>query len=106
MAELYVYYRIDPAQGEAAHAQVEGQQAWLRTGIDGLQTGLLLRADAVPRGAEATWMEIYRRPGGLDAAACALIEAAMQALPTGRVGPRIVERFEPLGYNAAAAPVS
>jgi hypothetical protein len=30
----------------------------------------------------------------------------MKALPTGRVGPRIVERFEPFGSNAAAAPVS
>lgn len=106
MVELYVYYRIDPAQGEAARAQVEGQQALLRTGIDGLQTRLLRRADTVPRGAEATWMEVYRRPGGLDAAACALIDAAMQALPTGRVGPRIIERFEPLTPGEVAAPVS
>lgn len=106
MAELYVYYRIDPAQGEEARAQVEGQQALLRADIDGLQTRLLRRADALRRGAEATWMEIYRRPGGLDAAACALIAAAMQALPAGRIGPRIAERFEPLAPGEAAAPVS
>lgn len=110
MTELYVYYRLDPARAEAARVQVETAQAGLRREIVGLQTALLQRADAPagagaggPDPAPATWMEIYRRPGGLDAPACAAIEAALRELPQARIGARVVERFTPMASLPSAA---
>lgn len=120
MTELYVYYRLDACAVEAARVQVEAAQAALRRQIAGLQTALLRRADATADVATdaadgrpatdpppATWMEIYRRPGGLDEAACAAIETTLRDLPPARVGARIVERFElltPIMPSALGAP--
>lgn len=108
MTELYVYYRLDASAAEAARVQVEAAQAGLRRQIVGLQTALLQRAEAPagaggPDPAPATWMEIYRRPGGLDAPACASIEAALRELPQARIGARVVERFTPMAPPLPAA---
>ena len=80
VTELYVYYRIAPAQMAGALAVFE---AWP-------DVQLLKRADeaAAP---EQTWMEIHRGPDAeASERSLALLLAAFVT------GPRHVERFEPV----------
>lgn len=92
--ELYIYYRLDPAEAAAARHEIEQAQATLRAALPGLQTRLLQRPPQP--GAALTWMEIYRHPGGLSTADLAALTTALQALPSQRQGPRHGELFEAL----------
>lgn len=76
--ELYVYYRA-PAESQAALEQaVDAAQRALVAGHAGLEARLLRRPEAA--NGQATWMEIYRHPQGIDRALEARIEAALQAV--------------------------
>jgi hypothetical protein len=92
--ELYVYYRLDPADAAAAQREIEQAQAALRRARPGLRTRLLQRPPQP--GTALTWMEIYHHPAGLDAADLAALQDALQALPSQRQGPRHAELFEAL----------
>jgi hypothetical protein len=100
--ELYIYYRVSGSARDAAFAEVTALHDRLRQRWPGLQACLLGRAhDGSPTDpVDPTWMEIFRQPGGWDEAALADVIAAGSALPSQRLGPRIVERFVPM----AAAP--
>lgn len=110
--ELYVYYRVAPADEALACAQVQALQQRLGVELPGLQARLLRRgADPSSAGAESTglstWMETYRHADGLGADQLALIRRAAQGLPSRCVGPRHEECFEPVGHSmadGAAAP--
>jgi len=94
MRELYVYYRLPQAAAAAAHAQVLAVHARLRAERPGLHTRLLARPER-PEG-RCTWMEVFARPGGLDAADEAAIAALTADLPAQREGGRHVEAFDAL----------
>lgn len=91
--ELYVYYRV-PAEhaAAAAHEVLTAQQGLLRQ-LPTLEAHLLRKADDVA--GSVTWMEIYRRPEGLDASLLARLATALADVPSGRTGPRHEERFIP-----------
>ncbi|MBT9501083.1 MAG: DUF4936 family protein [Burkholderiaceae bacterium] len=93
MQELYVYYKLEPQQAEAALAAFRQLQAALRLQLPGLQSRLLQRP--VPAGAQQTWMEVHSWPQGAAPPDgwLALIAAEAQALPGGQ---RQIEVFEPL----------
>ncbi|MDY0745661.1 DUF4936 family protein [Paucibacter sp. R3-3] len=78
--ELYVYYKVAPAQARAIKAVL---QAWP-------QVRLLRRA-----GEPETWMEIHTGP---DAEAS--VQALAALLAPHITGPRHVERFEPVVLTA------
>ncbi|MEJ6002286.1 DUF4936 family protein [Paucibacter soli] len=88
--ELYVYYRLLPAQAEAARAQI----AALRL-PDGVTLRLLQRdADDVKVADMPTWMEIYQ---GASAQDLTLAERAVAAALAPCIeGERHIERFFPL----------
>jgi Domain of unknown function (DUF4936) len=91
--QLFVYWRVAPAALPAALAAVRQAQARLADGWPGLVARVYERCDPAP---EATVMETYEAPGGLDAAAQARIEAALApALTALPAGPRHVEAFRP-----------
>ena len=93
MAErLYVYYRVDQADFASVQAAALDLQASLRHA----HPGLLRRPDL--RDGQATLMETYAQPDGVDAALAKAIEAAaLESLARWLKGPRHCERFEPLG---------
>jgi len=78
--ELYVYYKVAPAQAEAVKAVL---RAWP-------QVRLLRRA-----GELETWMEIHAGPEA-EASAQALAALLEQHI----TGPRHLERFEPVVLTA------
>ena len=91
--QLFVYWKVAPASLEAALAATRQAQAMLRQGQPGLVARVYERCDPAP---QATVMETYEAPGGIDDVAQARIDAVMEAalagLPT---GPRHVEAFRP-----------
>lgn len=88
--ELYIYWKT--ASPAAALAIVPVAQDALAAAEPGLQAVVLQRepAEALP----ATLMEVYRHPGGIDAALQARIERTLTAATQGLVqGDRHVEVF-------------
>jgi len=93
LQELYVYYKLEPAQAEAALAAFRQLQATLKLQLPGMQSRLLQRPAAA--GAQQTWMEVHSWPqvatppdGWQD-----VIETLARSLPLSQ---RHVEVFEPL----------
>ncbi|MEY8875823.1 MAG: DUF4936 family protein [Leptothrix sp. (in: b-proteobacteria)] len=120
-AELFVYYRVAPADEAAAQAHLASLQNQLRAALPGLQARLLRRgadpgasAEAVvptspsasPSSSPSTWMETYRHPHGLSAAQLAQICQALADAPPQRIGARHEECFTPLGTDNAEATAS
>ncbi|TDP74679.1 DUF4936 family protein [Roseateles toxinivorans] len=93
MQELYVYYKLEPGQAEAALAAFRQLQAALKLQLPGMQSRLLQRP--VTAGAQQTWMEVHSWPQGATPPDGwqALIEAQAEPLPGSQ---RQVEVFEPL----------
>jgi Domain of unknown function (DUF4936) len=91
--ELYLYWRARPGVGrEAVTAAAAFQQRW-RERVPDLDARLLQRAE----GERATRMEIYTRPGGIDAELQrALVEEGNLALAPWLDGARHLEVFEPI----------
>ena len=89
--ELYVYYRVPVEHTEAAGLEVARAQQALTGRWPGLEARLLQRGEA----SSTTWMEVYRHPGGLDAALLHDVRSAMALLPGARSGPRHEECFVP-----------
>lgn len=88
--ELYIYWKT--LAPDAALAIVRVAQDALTAAQPGLRAEVLRREpiDVAP----ATLMEIYRHPGGIDAALQALIERTLTAATQGLVqGGRHVEVF-------------
>ena len=76
MRELFIWYRVGPAQAAEATRRVRDMQAALVASVPGLQARLLVRAGA---GADdATWMETYALPGRVEGIGPAL-EADIEA---------------------------
>lgn len=101
--ELYIYWRVNPAEVQNALAAAASMQAALRQRHPGLLARLLLRNEADTKAAEAaTVMEIYACPsaGGIDAPLQADIETSAAALvryvkaESGGPGRRHTEVFE------------
>lgn len=91
--QLFIYWKIAPAALPAALAAVHQAQAQLRTEWPGLQAQVLQRCDrAEGTESQATVMETYRSPAGIDAEGQALIESALAGIAP---GPRHVEAFRP-----------
>jgi hypothetical protein len=89
---LFIYWKIAPAALPQALARVREAQAVLRAGWPGLQTALWRRDEA--GAAQATVMETYAAPAGLDAAAEQRIASALAAALAGLpAGPRHSEAF-------------
>jgi hypothetical protein len=86
---LFVYWKVEPAALEAAVAAVQAAQARLRGAWPGLEAHVYERCDPAP---QATVMETYAAPGGIDEAGRARIDAALAGIAP---GPRIVEAFRP-----------
>lgn len=97
--QLYVYYRVAPADLAHVVAGVLGMQARLLARHPGLAAQLMQRVagdEAATGDVALTLMETYTAPQGIDAATRAAIEAAAAALPAAaRAGERHVECFEP-----------
>ena len=93
MRELYVYYRVAPADAAAAETGVLTLQRRLREEHAGLQARLLRRPE-LHNGFE-TWMETYscNGQGGVTPAQQAAIESAAAALSACIAGPRHTEVF-------------
>ncbi len=94
----FVYYRVPHANRHAAALAVQAMQAALTQQWPGLQAQLMRRADATAQAeaAEDTWMETYGHPAGVFPAIAQAIAAQASALPSGLIGVRHVETFEPL----------
>ena len=90
--EVYLYYRAPVASAAAVLAAFERLRAALATTQPDLSLRLLRRPE--PTDGAHTWMETYRREGGVDPALEAQIEAAagvaFNAVP---IGARHLERF-------------
>jgi hypothetical protein len=100
--ELYVYYKVDAHQRAEALAAVHAAQEQVRREWPGITCRLLQRS---PGDDAPTWMEIYARDAApLTRDDCALLEAALAALPPGRTGPRHGEIFSALVEAADARP--
>lgn len=92
--QIYVYYRVQPADVAAATAAVRQLQAELMSALPGLRCSLSQRVES---GAELlTLMETYAHPTGLaDAWPRELEGRATLLLARWTVGVRHVERFVP-----------
>jgi Domain of unknown function (DUF4936) len=78
MRELYIYYRVDPANAAAAQAAVTGLQSQLRKRHPALTARLLHRPETTD--GRQTWMETYSTDALLDAAGVgAALQAAIEA---------------------------
>lgn len=87
--ELYVYYKLEPAQAEAALAAFEQARGEA-------PVRLLQRREAAA--SLLTWMEVY----GADVAQADAIEQRVASAMAGLVsGPRHLERFETLPLRPA-----
>lgn len=88
---LYIYWRIGPGREAEALALLARLQARLVIDEPGLQARHLQREDSSPT---VTVMEIYARPGGVDAGLQARIDATLRpALQACCDGSRHVEVF-------------
>ena len=112
--ELYIYWRVNPAEVQAAVAAAAHMQAALRHRHPGLQARLLLRNESDAKGlAAATVMEIYTCPhaGGIANAVQADIENSAEVLAryvsprADGPGRRHTEVFEACAESADFAPV-
>jgi hypothetical protein len=97
MRELFVYYRVRPADARAAHAAVLAFHAALMQRHPTLKARLLRRPESGQ--AEQTWMETYATDApadsaGISASMQADIETSAQALAPFVQGTRHVEVFE------------
>lgn len=97
---LYVYYRVEPQQLDAARASLVHAQAALQGDWPGLRAECMQRADTLEGDAPPTWMEVYRHPDGLSPACLADLRQRLADLPTGRIAGRHEERFVPLGVTS------
>ncbi len=96
MRELFIYWRSASQVAAAAEAAAAALQEALRRQHPGLVTRLYRRTDAA--GADATLMETYAHPAGIDAALQAAIEqTAAPALRAWCRCPRHLEVFERIG---------
>lgn len=94
--ELYIYWRVAPAQMGQAAAAVQAWQASLSLAHPGLQARLLSRCDS--EGSQATLMETYVAAAGLSAALQkAIVEQGSQVTEPWRQGVRHAEVFAPMG---------
>jgi Domain of unknown function (DUF4936) len=96
MRELFIYYRLEPANQDAAHAAVLAFQQRLRAQHPGLRTRLLRRPDRTD-GPE-TWMETYAAdpvldPSGITPETQAHIEHHAKVIEPFIQGARQVEVF-------------
>lgn len=89
---LFIYFRLTSSQALQARQRLGAMQAELRARHPGLTARLLARIDGQDS-PELTWMEIYEHAQGLSEAFRADLRAAVQALPTGLIGPRHTESF-------------
>jgi hypothetical protein len=91
--QLFIYWRVTIAQLPLARqAMLDVQQRLCREHA-GLQASLLLRDDEAGA-AEATLMETYASPGGIDSSLQRRIDALCDAATAAwRRGPRHVEAF-------------
>ncbi len=96
-AQLYVYYRVRPADVAAVIAAVGALHAGWRARWPGLACTLARRAEAHDRADEpCTLMETYQQPGGVPEASQREIErAARERLGAWIVGERHLEVFVP-----------
>lgn len=91
--EAFIYYRVQPQRTQQAREAVCRMHAALTAGDHKLVARVLRRGDTAASAGE-TWMETYSRPGGVDAALLARIEALAAAWADCRSGERHVEIFE------------
>lgn len=91
MRELFVYYRVRPADAAAAGVEVRHLQATLRAQHPGLQARWLQRP--VEPDQAQTWMETYAIAGGIGADLQAQIDSAAAVLLPFIDGPRRTEVF-------------
>ena len=92
--ELYLYWRTSQADWSAAAAALSRWQQQLCEQLPGLQARWLRRADGSEE--HATLMEVYTRPGGVDAAtARRIVDEGSVVLTQWRIGERHVETFIP-----------
>jgi hypothetical protein len=101
--ELFVWYRVDERNADAARAQVEAMLRSLERELPGLRARLLIRREADRQ----TWLETFTRQprapgeaGGIDAATEAAIAAAALALRPLLATDRHVEAFEVAGRES------
>jgi hypothetical protein len=111
--ELYIYWRVSPAEVQAAVAAAAHMQRALRQRHPGLQARLLLRNEAHTKlQAAPTLMEIYacQQAGGIDPSLQADIENAAAVLAryvspaSDGPGRRHTEVFEACLESAGFAP--
>lgn len=94
--QLYVYYRVRPADVPAVTAMVAALHAGWRERWPDLACALARRADEADVGKPWTLMETYSRPGGVTADCRRDIErAAREHLGAWIVGERHIEAFVP-----------
>lgn len=92
--ELYIYYRVSPAQAEAARREVQALHTELRGRYAGLVARCLRRA-GTGAGESQTWMEIYTHAAGLSADDVAAILQRGATTVCSIDGPRHAEVFDP-----------
>ena len=103
-AQVYVYYRVQPADAAAVIAAVHALQTACRARWPGLACTVARRADASGDDAAGPWtlMETYAQPGGVPPACRREIEGlALERIVARLVGPRHSEVFVPLDTPAA-----
>lgn len=101
-ASLFIYFRLTSARAPQALQRLGAMQVDLRARHPGLSARLLTRTDQQD-GSELTWMEIYEHAHGLSEAFLADLDAAVQALPPGLIGPRHTESFAEFRLPAGQA---
>lgn len=103
---LYVYYRVRHERATEALAVVSRFQSRLRSAWPEVRTRLLQRTDEAHRHAEgeSTWMEVYEHPQALPPGVEQAVQALLEDVPDGLMGPRHVESFCPL--TPSTAPLS
>ena len=104
---LFIYYRVPQAHRADAFEAITAAQQTLMRRLPGVQARLWCRSDEQATDAlEQTWMEVYEHPEGVDTLCEQELQALLQALPAGLIGPRHTEAFVPLGAAAAPVPTS
>ena len=94
--ELYIYWRVAPAQMGQAAAAVQAWQASLALAHPGLQARLLSRCDSDEP--QATLMETYAAAAGLSVALQRdIVEQGAQVTEPWRQGLRHAEIFASMG---------
>jgi Domain of unknown function (DUF4936) len=93
---VYVYYRVALGQAPAAQAGVHRLFQSLKASCPGLQTRLMRKVHGPQAESDATWMEVYTHPQGVDAELLARMADEAHALLAHQTGPRHVEVFTPM----------